>query len=151
MRRRRETEVVLDLTEDTTGWLLEDRNYWFPRLQDGMRSCGISLIAPFRQGRRRRCERTNVLLLLERCINNLSGTDGHRPRSHQCWSTLSSRMGSSIKSSSFLNNGLGVFPRSVLRNDIHGLLVNTYQAETSHWESVSVMCVIRCCISTMVW
>jgi hypothetical protein len=29
-------------------------------------------------GRRRRCKRTNVLVILERCINNRTGTDGHR-------------------------------------------------------------------------
>ncbi len=51
-----------------------------------------------------------------------TGTDGLRLRSHQCWSTLSSRMGSSIKGSSPLSNCSGAFPRSLFRRDRHGLL-----------------------------
>ena len=60
-------------------------------------------------------------------------------------------MGSSIKSSSPWNNCLGVFSRSSFRNNIRDLLVEAEQAETAYWESVSVMCMIGCSTSTMVW
>src|SRR6266704_3207063 len=86
-------------------------------------------------GRRCRCERTNVLIILERCINNRNGTDGHQPRSHQCWSTFSSRMASSIKDSTFLSNCWAVFPRSLFRRDRHGLLavLAINYSSTSHY------------------
>src|SRR5258708_1261977 len=72
--------------------------------------------------RRDRDERTDVLIILERYINNRTGTDGHRPRSHQYWSIFSSRMASSLKDSTSLSNCSAVFPRSLFRRDRHGLL-----------------------------
>jgi hypothetical protein len=41
-------------------------------------------VCPVRRGQG---ERTDILIILEICINNLSGTDGHRLLSHQCSST----------------------------------------------------------------
>ncbi len=44
-----EGEVVWDLTADTSGLLLGDRNYWLPTLQAALRKVGIVLQAPFRK------------------------------------------------------------------------------------------------------
>jgi hypothetical protein len=42
-------EVVWDLTADTSGLLLGDRNYWLPTLQAALRKVGVILQAPFRK------------------------------------------------------------------------------------------------------
>jgi hypothetical protein len=44
-----EGEIVWDLTTDTTGMLLGDRNNWLPTLQAALRKAGIVLLAPFRK------------------------------------------------------------------------------------------------------
>src|SRR5260370_19899394 len=44
-----EGEVVWDLTADTSGLLLGDRNYWLPTLQAALRKVGVVLQAPFRK------------------------------------------------------------------------------------------------------
>jgi hypothetical protein len=64
--------------------------------------------------------RTGVQVLLDNSINNLSGTDGHRLRSHQCWSTSSPPTASSLKDSSRLSNCWVVFPLSQQYNSIQG-------------------------------
>lgn len=46
-----EGEVVLDLTEGSTGLLLGDRNYWLPKLKDILRRRGICLVTPFRSAK----------------------------------------------------------------------------------------------------
>jgi hypothetical protein len=53
-----------------------------------------------------------ILLFISHSINAQNGTDGHRPRSHQCWSIFSSPTASSIRGSPLLSNCSGVFPRS---------------------------------------
>jgi DDE family transposase len=50
-----EGEVVWDLTADTWGLLLGDRNYWLPTLQAALRKLGVILQAPFRKARRAAC------------------------------------------------------------------------------------------------
>jgi hypothetical protein len=42
-----EGEVVWDVTADTSGLLLGDRNYWLPDLQAALRKVGVVLQAPF--------------------------------------------------------------------------------------------------------
>jgi hypothetical protein len=44
-----EGEVVRNLTTDTSGLLLGDRNYWLPTLQAALRKVGMVLQAPFRK------------------------------------------------------------------------------------------------------
>jgi Transposase DDE domain len=44
-----EGEVVWDLTAETSGLLLGDRNYWLPSLQAALRKVGVILLAPFRK------------------------------------------------------------------------------------------------------
>lgn len=44
-----EGEVVWDLTAETSGLLLGDRNYWLPTLQAALRKVGVVLLAPFRK------------------------------------------------------------------------------------------------------
>ncbi len=46
-----EGDVVLDLTEGSTGLLLGDRNYWLPKLKDILRRQGICLVTPFRSAK----------------------------------------------------------------------------------------------------
>ncbi len=43
-----EGEVVLDLSEGSTGLLLGDRTYWLPKLKEHLRHQGICLVTPFR-------------------------------------------------------------------------------------------------------
>ena len=59
--------------------------------------------------------------------------------SRQCSSTLLLLMGSSIKSSRSLSRFLAAFPLASSHNGIQGLLVDAKQANTSYWESVSVI------------
>lgn len=47
-----EGEVVLDLTEGSTGLLLGDRNYWLPSLKQALRKRRICLVTPFRCAKR---------------------------------------------------------------------------------------------------
>lgn len=47
-----ETVVVPDLTADTKGLLVGDRNYWNPSLREQLLSKGIDLQAPFRKASR---------------------------------------------------------------------------------------------------
>jgi len=65
--------------------------------------CPYSGITESQRTRKRRSKRTGVILILEKCINSLTGTDGLRPRSHQCWSTSSPPQASSIKNCKFLS------------------------------------------------
>jgi len=43
-----EGEAALDLTRETTGLLLGDRNYWLPHLKATLRQKGLVLLSPFR-------------------------------------------------------------------------------------------------------
>jgi hypothetical protein len=47
-----ELSVLPDLTEQTTGTVLGDRNYWSPRTKEELSQKGVMLIAPFRSARR---------------------------------------------------------------------------------------------------
>jgi hypothetical protein len=47
-----ELAVVPELTDQTYGWLLGDRNYWSPRLRAELAPQGIDLLAPYRSAKR---------------------------------------------------------------------------------------------------
>jgi hypothetical protein len=42
-------DLVPELVEATTGWVLGDRNYWDPRLTEALAPTGIALLAPFKK------------------------------------------------------------------------------------------------------
>lgn len=44
-----ETQLVPELTTQAQGWLLGDRNYWSPPLQEALRRRNLVLLAPFKQ------------------------------------------------------------------------------------------------------
>ena len=75
-----EGEVAYDLTKDTLGLLLADRNYWLPALKADLRGVEIVLLMPFRTAKHappqcwspvlgRVCYRVEVVFrqLVERC------------------------------------------------------------------------------------
>ena len=57
-----EGEVVWDLTTDTSGLLVGDRNYWLPTLQAALRKVGVILQAPFRKASSQAAHRWSPVL-----------------------------------------------------------------------------------------
>lgn len=47
-----ELALVPDLTAQTQGWLVGDRNYWSPALRQEMAATGLALLAPYRSAKR---------------------------------------------------------------------------------------------------
>src|SRR5256885_14732618 len=76
-----------------------------------------------------------------------TGTDGHRILSHQCWSTFSPRMASSIKDSLHSSTCLAVFPRSFPHSSarVHVSLIMASQRKNGlTWCAVSVNTTTPC-------
>lgn len=80
-------QAVPDLTEDTVGWLLGDRNYWLPALQASLRKQGIILLAPFRKASSKRAAayESRVLGRVRYRIDTVFGQLTDRSRIKRVW------------------------------------------------------------------
>lgn len=100
-----DTAVVEDLTEQFTGTLLGDRNYWSPQLTERLRQQGITLLTPAKSSRSRQPPHPYWLTNLRRRIETVFGQLVGRFHAKQVWARdewhLSSRWLRKILSHTF--------------------------------------------------
>jgi hypothetical protein len=97
--------AVEDLTEQFTGTLLGDRNYWSPKLTKRLQTDAITLLAPYKSSRRQPQPYPYWLTNLRRRIETVFGQLVHRFHAKQVWARdvwhLSSRWLRKILSHTF--------------------------------------------------
>ena len=80
-----DTAVVEDLTEQFTGVLLGDRNYWSPKLTRCLQAQAITLLVPYKASRRQRQLYSYWLTNLRRRIETVFGQLVGRFHAKQVW------------------------------------------------------------------
>lgn len=100
-----DTAVVEDLTEQFSGVLLGDRNYWSPKLTAHLRTQDVTLLAPYKSSRRQQQPYPYWLTNLRRRIETVFGQLVGRFHAKQVWARdvwhLSSRWLRKILSHTF--------------------------------------------------
>ena len=100
-----DTATVEDLTEQFTGTLLADRNYWAPKLTRHLQSRGVALLAPYKSSQRQPQPYPFWLTHLRRRVETVFGQLVGRFHAKQVWARdvwhLSSRWLRKILSHTF--------------------------------------------------
>lgn len=80
-----DSKVVEDLTEQTSGTLLADRNYWSPPLTERLAQQGVTLSAPYKSAKRQPKPYPYWLTNLRRRIETVIGQLAERYHAKRVW------------------------------------------------------------------